>query len=167
MRKIVVIFAVAALALAGLATAASARSDSRPFKGEMSGSVLFVPDEGCINNDWLMRTDSVASGNVSHLGRTEMTGSHCTPAETAVEGGEMALVAANGDEVYIEYAGFAPGPDPDTGIIHVELDYMIVGGSGRFDGAHGGGEMTAEVVFEGFDDFEWPATWSWTGRIGY
>ena len=167
MKRTLVILAVAALTLAGLVSAASARSSERPFKGSMEGSVLFVPDAGCTNNEWLMRTDSIATGSVSHLGRTDMTSHHCTPAATDVAGGEMTLVAASGDKVYIEYAGFAPGPDPDTGIIHVELDYVIVGGDGRFEGAHGGGEMTVDVVFEGFDDFEWPATWSWTGKIGY
>jgi hypothetical protein len=96
-----------------------------------------------------------------------MTSHHCTPAGTEIAGGEMTLVAANGDEVYIEYAGFAPGPDPVTGIIYVEVDYVIVGGDGRFEGVHGGGEMTVDVVFEGMDDLEWAATWSWTGTIGY
>ena len=167
MRRILVILAVSGLVAGGLVTAANAHSDSRPFKGSLTGSVLFVPDENCTNNPWTMRTDSVAKGNVSHLGRTDMTSHHCTPAGTEVAGGEMTLVAANGDEVYIEYAGFAPGPDPDTGIIYVELEYEIVGGDGRFEGAHGGGEMTVHVVFEGFEDFEWPATWSWTGTIGY
>lgn len=167
MRRIIVILAVCALTLAALATAAVARSSDRPFKGSLEGSVLFVPDENCTNNEWLLRTDSIATGNVSHLGKTEMTSHHCTPAAADVEGGKMTLVSANGDEVYIDYAGVAPAPDPATGLITAELVYVVTGGNGRFEGASGGGEMTAKIVFQGFEDMEWPATWSWTGRIGY
>jgi hypothetical protein len=167
MRRIIVIVAVCAVALAALTTAAAARSSDRPFKGSLEGSVLFVPDERCTNNEWLLRTDSIATGNVSHLGKTEMTGNHCTPAAADVEGGEMILVAANGDEVHIDYSGFAPPPDPETGLITVDIEYVITGGNGRFAEASGGGDMTVEVVFEGFEDMEWPATWSWTGRIDY
>lgn len=167
MRRIIVLLTMGVLVLAALATAAVARSDDRPFKGSLEGSVLFVPDETCTNNEWLLRTDSVASGTVSHLGKIEMTSKHCTPAESDVEGGEMVLVAANGDEVFIDYTGVASAPDPETGLITAEIDYVISGGNGRFEGATGGGEMTAVIVFEGFDDPEWAATWSWSGRIDY
>ena len=49
----------------------------------------------------------------------------------------------------------------------MKYDYVIVGGDGRFEGAEGNGEMTVDVVFQGLDDFEWPASWSWTGTIDY
>jgi hypothetical protein len=166
MRRYLTILAIGALVVAGLATAASARSDSRPFKGSVDGVVFFVPDTEC-PNDFSLRTDSEATGTVSHLGRTTMTSQHCTPDGTDIAGGTMTLVGANGDAVFIEYAGTAPPPDPDTGIITVDLVYVIVGGDGRYEDAHGGGDMVASVVFEGFDDMEWPGSWSWTGRIGY
>jgi hypothetical protein len=166
MKRILVILAVAALALAGLVTAASARSSERPFKGSMEGSALFIPGTDCTTTPEGLRTDSVATGNVSHLGKTEMTSSHCTPAGPDIEGGTMVLVAANDDELYIEYTGTAREPGPD-GIITVDVLYTITGGSGRFVGASGGGDMIVAVVFEGFDDFEWPASWSWTGTIDY
>ena len=166
MRRYLTILAVCAVVVGGLTTAASARSDSRPFKGSVDGVVFFVPDTEC-PNQWSLRTDSEATGTVSHLGRTTMTSQHCTPTGPDIPDGKMTLVGANGDSVFVEYTGTAPPPDPDTGLITVDLVYVIVGGDGRFEGAHGGGEMVASIVFEGFDDFEWPGSWSWTGRIGY
>jgi hypothetical protein len=68
--------------------------------------------------------------------------------------------------VYIEYSGANSPPDPDTMTIVSSATFIIVGGSGRFEGAQGGGMLTAYVLFEGFDDFEWPASWMWEGIIG-
>lgn len=51
----------------------------------------------------------------------------------------MTLVAANGDQVWIEYSGSAPSPGPDKKVIVVDLDFTIVGGTGRFTDASGAG----------------------------
>ena len=59
----------------------------------------------------------------------------------------MTLVAAHGDRVWIEYTGNAPYPVvgvPST--IVVDVDFTIVGGTGRFTHASGGGDMTAHIV---------------------
>ena len=165
MRKILVLSMAAALLLTAV-PAAGAKPDTRPFKGSMSGSITFEVDPSCDNNPWFMRTDSHATGNVSHLGRTTMTGSHCTPAAAAIESGEMTLVAANGDRVFIEYGGTAFPPNED-GIVIADVSFAIVGGEGRFEGAGGGGDMTGFIVFEGLDDPEWVASWVWNGTIGY
>jgi len=74
----------------------------------------------------------------------------------------MKLVAANGDEVRITYSGGYTPPGPD-GVIVVEVDFTITGGTGRFAAASGGGDMTAYVKFLGFDVFVWPATFVWSG----
>ena len=158
-RKMMLLMAL--VLLLTVAPAAVAEPGSRPFKGSMSGSVTFEPDPGCDNNPWLMRTDSQATGTVSHLGRTTMTSAHCTPAGASIDGGEMALVAANGDRVFITYEGTASPPNAD-GIIVADVDFVIIGGDGRFEGATGGGDMTALIVFEGFGDPEWAASWTWT-----
>jgi len=79
----------------------------------------------------------------------------------------MTLAAANGDEVSITYSGAAPFPGPGTEVIVVEMDFEVVGGTGRFAGATGGGEMTGYIVFAGFDAPVWPASWVWEGTIGY
>lgn len=164
MRKILVLWMALALLLIAI-PAAGAKSNARPFKGSMSGSITFEADLGCINPP-LMRTDSQATGNVSHMGRSTMTSSHCTPSAGEIEGGEMTLTAANGDQVFMDYMGTAQPPDED-GIIVVDVEFVITGGDGRFDGATGGGDMTGFIVFEGIDDPEWPASWVWQGTIGY
>jgi hypothetical protein len=157
----------------GLATSASADPGSRPFTGSVRGEVTFtpVPDSECPPGGLFyggLRTDSSATGTVSHLGRTVMSSRHCTPVGDLITGGHMTLVSASGDEVDIEYSGSAPFPIPGvTKVVVVSLTFEIVGGSGRFEGADGGGTMTAHVVFEGFEDPVWPASWTWSGSIGY
>ena len=165
MRKILVLLMALALLLIAV-PAAGAEPDARPFKGSMSGSITFEMDPSCDNNQWLLRTDSLATGNVSHMGRSLMASSHCTPAAAEIDGGEMTLTAANGDRVFIEYTGTAPPPNA-AGIIVVDVEFVIIGGDGRFDGASGGGDMTGFIVFEGIEDPEWPASWVWQGTIGY
>ena len=162
MRKILTLTVAAVLLLISI-PAASAKSDARPIKGVMSGELLFVGDSSC---PLRLTTESVATGNISHLGRTEMDAGHCTPTGPLAEGGEMTLTAANGDQVFIEYEGLA-APLNEDGIIIVDVDFIGVGGDGRFEGAHGHGDMTVFAVFEGFDDFAWPATWVLDGEIGY
>ena len=81
----------------------------------------------------------------------------------------MKLVAANGDEVWMTYSGYAPYPVigvPST--IVVDVDFTIVGGTGRFADASGGGEMTGYVEFPGELTLgPWPASWIWKATIRY
>lgn len=166
MRKLTVFGMIFGLMLMAV-PAASADSTPRPFQGSAVGSVTFIPGTDCQNYGGLnFRTDGFAVGTSSHLGRTVLNTSHCSP-EGPDFAGEATLVAANGDEVYIEYSGVNSPPDPDTMIIVSSTTFVIVGGSGRFDGAHGGGTLTAYGLFEGFEDFEWPASWVWEGTISY
>jgi hypothetical protein len=141
-------------------------SANRPFKGSVTGEATFVPGTNCPNFGGL-RTDSAATGTASHLGRVSMTGQHCTPPPgQEITGGEMTLVAANGDELYFEYSATG-GPLPMPGeVIVIDTDFEITGGTGRFEGAQGGGDMTAYVVFAPLEP-AWPGTWVWEGTIGY
>ena len=65
--------------------------------------LTFVLGTDCPNFGGL-RTDSAATGTASHLGQVSMTTQHCTPAGQEITGGEMILVAANEDKLYIEYS---------------------------------------------------------------
>jgi hypothetical protein len=168
MRRFLVILVLCALALAVFATAASAKSVTRPFKGLVSGEVVFTPDSQSPSPTGLW-TDSSAVGTVSHLGMTMMTGRHPKPTGTDIAGGEMKLVAASGAEVWITYGGYAPYPEigvPST--IVVDVDFTIVGGTGRFAHATGGGAMTGYVEFPGELTLgPWPAHWTWKATIRY
>lgn len=82
--------------------------------------------------------------------------------------GKMTLTSASGDKVYLDYTGSAPFPGPGTTVIVAHIDFAIVGGTGRFVNATGGGEMTAYITFAGFETPVWPARWVWSGEvIGY
>jgi hypothetical protein len=165
-RRASVILATFALVVTGLAPAALADEWSRPFKGTVVGEVSFAPDASCPNFGGL-RTDSDAVGIISHLGRSRMASHHCTPAGPAITDGEMTLIAADGDRVFMTYAGTAPFPGPGTEVIVATMEFEIVGGTGRFTDASGGGDMTGYIVFAGFDVMVWPASWVWEGTIGY
>jgi hypothetical protein len=168
MRRFVVILMLCALALAIFTAAASAKSVARPFKGFVSGEVVFTPDPQSPSPTGLW-TDSSAAGNVSHLGETVMTSRHPTPTGTDIAGGRMKMVAANGAEVWITYSGYAPYPvigTPST--IVVDVDFTVVGGTGRFAHATGGGAMTGLVDFPGELTLgPWPASWTWRATIRY
>jgi hypothetical protein len=169
----------AALAVAGsallvlaIAVPVSADPNIRPFTGSVTGEVQFneVPITVCAPSATVfggLRTEGSAVGTSTHLGRTMMTSLHCTPAGDDFGPGMMELTSAQGDQVWIEYVGSAPFPGPGDTVIKATIQFEIVGGTGRFEEAVGGGTMFANIVFEGFEDPAWPATWWWSGTIGY
>lgn len=165
----------ASLALAGsvllvmaVAVPVSADPGSRPFKGLVVGEVAFneVPVTICAPSDVVLgglRTDSSAIGTSTHLGKTVVTMSHCTPSGEKFGPGRMVLTSARGDEVWITYSGSAPYSDGDTEI-KGNIEFKIDGGTGRFEDAVGGGSMTVHILVQGYP---WPAKWVWNGTIGY
>lgn len=165
--------AAALLLSIALAVPASADPGARPFKGSASGEVVYTPVSAAVcpegGGNWgMLATVSSATGTASHLGRTAMSASHCTPSGETFGPGTMTMTSASGDEVFIDYTGSAPFPGPGTTVIKVHIDFTVVGGTGRFKGATGGGEMSAYITFMGFDNPVWPARWVWDGQvIGY
>ena len=134
----------------------------------MAGEVAFnmVPVTVCPNYGGL-RTESSAIGTSTNLGKTVMTAEHCTPLGDDFGPGTMQLTSASGDEVWITYNGSAPFPGEGVTVYQGTIEFMVVGGTGRFEDAVGGGTMIIEIVFQGFEDPAWPATWVWSGTIGY
>ena len=154
----------AILAAAAVANAGDHGASARPFKGSMSGTATFVTDAGCPLG---LRTNSEAVGTASHLGSFTYTSSHCS---NFVFAGEQTLVAANGDEVFADYESVGPPvfPPSEVGTVYdVPVAFTITGGTGRFAGATGGGEIISHITFMGFGAPVWPATWEWQGTIGY
>lgn len=168
MRRLIVIIMASVLVLLVFSATANAKTKALPFQGYVVGQVWFTPDPASpsLLDLW---TDSSACGDVSHLGATVMTGRHPTPTGVDIAGGHMKLVAANGDEVWIDYTGYSPFPVPGVpSTIVVDVAFTIVGGTGRFINASGGGEMTAYAEFAGvFDLGPWPAHWVWNATISY
>jgi hypothetical protein len=166
MRKILTLLAVSGLLVAVLAAPAGADPDARPFKAVMYGELSWQQTTECPGP---VLTHSEATGQASHLGRSTMTGDHCTPAGNEYGPGAMTLVAANGDEVHMEYHGVCP-PWMDLPIGEVltcSLEFEIVGGTGRFADATGEGSGTASLVWLGIGEPRTAGWWAWNGTIGY
>ena len=161
---------IAALAVAVLMTAtlvvpaATAGSTDRPFKGVLAGGGDIVPDVTCPIG---LRTVVWGSGEVSHLGLTSMSASHCTPAWGApIVGGVQTFVAANGDTLELTYTATVEPFEPVEGAVMIGPgDTIVTGGTGRFAGASG--EFVA--MMHGILHFTAPMelTWFLDGEIEY
>jgi hypothetical protein len=168
MRKVIVIIALCGLVLLAFAATASAKEKALPFQGYLIGQVWFTPDAASPSPLDLW-SDSSGAGDVSHLGATVMSGRHPTPTGDVISDGNMRLVAASGDEVWMTYSGSAPFPVlgvPSTIVAHTT--FVITGGTGRFASASGGGEMIGYVEFPGqLGPGPWPVVWTWRATISY
>lgn len=167
MRRLLGIAALLAalLAFGVAAAAADTGGTDRPFTGTLAGLATFQPDPACPIG---LRTLVEASGTASHLGRVTMTSSHCTPPADVITGGQMTIIAANGDELQLTYSGTSgPLPPEVGGIINAPSHNVIVGGTGRFADASGEADFAVFVTFAGFGVPAWPITFSWDGTLSY
>lgn len=138
----------------------------RPFKATLAGSSNFPLDPTCLVG---RRTVSTATGTASHLGQVTMVSNHCTPPANVITDGQMTLVAANGDELHLTYAGtcdFDPFSPVGT-IFPCHTPAVVVGGTGRFQGATGTAQTIALITFAGLGVPDWPGTWSLHGQLTY
>lgn len=100
--------------------------------------------------NWVLSYEG--TGTVSHLGSVIERGSHCTRIDFATLTGDVGeaqwfLHAANGDVLELSFSGtFAI--DLAKGEVVGLLDWWVVGGTGRFTQATGGGDarVTAPLV---------------------
>ncbi|HEU4996852.1 MAG TPA: hypothetical protein VFT29_18675 [Gemmatimonadaceae bacterium] len=77
---------------------------------------------------------------LTHLGRTEFYGEQDINFMAGTQSGWRTLTAANGDELYITHTGRSMLAGP--GLVSFVAQMTIVGGTGRFAGATGGGQGT-------------------------
>lgn len=165
MRRLLVIFGV--VAILSLAAGPVAASDhARPFRGVAHGYGMVVPDTSCPAWGGL-RSQFTAAGAATHLGEVTVDNSHCTPAGTVVTGGALTFVGANGDTVFATYTAVAPAVGPEPVVFDAVAAFTIVGGTGRFEGATGSGQMISTISWPGFSVNYWPTTEVWTGTISY
>ena len=165
MRRFVVILLTCCLALLVFSATANAGAKARPFQGYVVGTCSFAPGDVTDPSPTGIWASPYGVGDVSHLGASVMTGKH--PADLTFKDGDMKLVAANGDEVWMEYYGGGPTPTYIGQVYDVWIKYTIVGGTGRFANASGSGDMTVTLTFMGFSAPPWPIVWpevcSWRG----
>lgn len=99
------------------------------------------PSPRCPAGQVLVRIEG--RGTATRIGRVDVTMSHCIiddPAEPDFTNGEMVLTSIRGDAIFIQYAGTDTPSGEGTGTI--EGTFTIVGGSGAYAGASGGGTLS-------------------------
>ena len=134
---------------------AKAGGTDRPIQGGMTGEIIFL-------FDWEhptcpVKTVSDTYGTISHLGKVWAHWSHCPPIVLpGYTDGHMVLTAANGDTIIGEYED-ADGDSPFV------ID--LVGGTGRFAGAHG--QVSVDFIATGeWGPDELPIQpWHWEGWL--
>lgn len=144
----------------------AANPNFRPFKGSSAGEATFPESEACLDvTGAFWQTLSVSEGRMSHLGRMTLTTSHCSTLDgSAAVDGEATFTAANGDELWAAYTAVTVAPPP---LIIQESDFVIVGGTGRFENATGWLRGVIYVTFEGFEDPSWPLEFAIAGAVAY
>jgi hypothetical protein len=116
-----------------------------------------------------LRSVFTTTGQATHLGKIELDYYNCTPPGSTITGIEMIFLAANGDEVFVTYeASGVPPVGEEPALLQITYDFEIVGGTGRFIGATGGGQMMAAIEWPGHDGpNHWPTTLAIEGTIAY
>ena len=135
--------ALLALLLAGLASVVGADASARPFSATLDGfaSPVFLPDGCTIVND------EHGTGNAQHLGSitwvSHETVDVCSDPAGGIVTGQITLTAANGDQLFGEYHAVAI-LDFGAGQVTANGQLLFTGGTGRFEGASGGGVISAQ-----------------------
>ena len=135
-----------ALLLPLSAATAAAADPVRPFGGTTTSIDSYGPPT-CPGAAW--QYFSAGSGHFAHLGLVTMEVTHCTWLDSPATGhfgpGTATLTPADGDTLVLSQSGtFEATVTPDGLVSHVNLDWHVIGGSGRFEGASG--EGSAAVV---------------------
>jgi hypothetical protein len=125
-----------ALGLLLLSSAAPAAAQSVPFQGGGTGqdqSVTLEPSG--------IHILSVCNGEASHLGRFTESIDYFLSYDLVHFAGIATFTAANGDEVFLTFEGTIPGYADQVFPLPFTATFDIVGGTGRFADAEGGGDL--------------------------
>ena len=141
------------------------QASERPFVGGAKGVAVFdfSNPRGCAAG---FTTVTDAKGTATHLGLTALHSEHCVTPTGGMEG-TMVLTDANGDEIHATYSGNSTAPGAIGEPIHVTASVVIAGGTGRFANASGQADLTASIIFEGFEKLTWPGEWDWEGVVSF
>jgi hypothetical protein len=171
MKRVTILLVVLTLVLATAAPVAARSDTERPFKGTAAGYGMVQPDGSCpvLPDGAKLRSVFAATGQATHLGKFELDYYNCTPLGSYIEGVEMTFLAANGDKIFATYEAYdVPPAGLDPTLLEITYDFAIIGGTGRFDGATGGGQMMAAIEFQGIlGPNDWPTTFAIEGTIAY
>jgi hypothetical protein len=112
-----------------------------PFRGTFAGQTVSAePTE----NPAIVFVITAGGGQATQLGAYTMVVPHLSHLNTGFAEGEQIFTAANGDQLTAEFAGFL---EPTAeGLLAGDLDAVITGGTGRFQGATG--SYVFQLVFD-------------------
>jgi hypothetical protein len=176
MVRILRIFVVMTLLVVTIAAPASAQGPDRqvPIKGTVIGE-HGPPDfaaPGC--PDWAeWRYSSAGEGRMSHLGMVEYSLTQCTmPGPETTSEGTITVVAANGDELWLEHTMFGRmvGTMDHPEGFFFDGEWTAVGGTGRFTHASGSGDLYGAGNIYGIVDPDvppWLMQTNFEGDIAY
>lgn len=119
---------------------------SKPFKASFEFSEQFA---GIGSTCPVMPTAlyaTTATGQATHLGRATLSSTNCVYPNLPMLvfiGPAVTITAANGDQLWATYEGQAnPALKTSTGLFDLKGRFKIVGGTGRFQGAQGCGDLS-------------------------
>lgn len=143
---------VGALLLVG-ATPAWASAPVRPFSGITYGVDSYGDPSECPQDQPIPYVNT-GSGQVTHLGAVKVEIFHCTFFDPVSGSGRfgpgtITLTAANGDTLTLaDWGTFRFVQTPDALLSYIDLEWEVIGGTGRFEGAtgSGGGAPVGDVM---------------------
>ena len=130
-------------------TAATALADPRnlPFKAEVvTQETLGIDAQRCPGFAPYLVGSTVGKGTASHMGAVTLQATDCPLTQDGVNfffsNGLLTLTAANGDQLTARYSGtLLPVPGANPPVHAIQGSFAVTGGTGRFDGARGGGSL--------------------------
>ena len=166
------VFASAALLVGASAASANHGQPDKlvPIHGANVGTDYIIPGAADCPPEAGWRFVAEGNGTMSHLGRVDVAVTHCTfpdtPPPDITTGtfgpGLIEITAANGDQLRMTESGwFEVVLTPDGPLAFAYLDWDVLDGTGRFEGATGSG--TAVSV----SDLMGGNYTTYTGHIAY
>lgn len=142
----------------------------KQFMGSMTGEAVgdFVSGACLSVTGAPWETISNVSGWLTHLGQSEYFSTHCSTLDGgALVNGKATLVAEDGGEVWLTYSAELLGTFPAPELVYFVRN-KVVGGTGRFEEAHGE-ILTIVIVTPDFSDMfaPMPLEMTFSGKLKY
>jgi hypothetical protein len=135
--RVLAVVVVMGLSFVGVASA------EQPFRAVISGNANPQPVPG---NPCLLSNTEAGTGHALHLGRLRWASEEivdlCVAPPQGVVTGNLTLTSASGDVIHGTYTTRV-NLDFEAGTVSALGTYELTGGTGRFTGIHGSGEIRA------------------------
>jgi hypothetical protein len=118
-----------------------AAGEQVPFDGRLEGDVTVTP----ITPPLIVAVAISGEGNANQLGKFTVSIPHVVNRGTRTAEGSYTFTAANGDTLTADFTGQS-SPTDTPGVIYIEENATITGGTGRFAGATG--SFTVERLYD-------------------